>query len=81
MFIEDNVNEVFKKTDEAKVWCNNLYDLIDKLPTECRVSAGIDILYSAVEQKKQWAKAIFMLKPEFKELVRSVKMVNTSIAH
>ena len=81
MFIEDNVNEVFKKTEDAKIWCNNLYDLIDKLPTECRVSAGIDILYSAVEQKKQWAKAIFMLKPEFKELVRSVKMVNTSITH
>ena len=81
MFIEDNVNEVFKKTDKAKIWCNNLYQIIDKLPPECRVAAGIDILYSAVEQKKQWAKAVIQLKSEFRELIRSVKMVNASITH
>ena len=58
---------------------NNLYDLIDKLPPESRVAAGIDILYAAVEQKKQWAKAVLTLKPEFKDLIRSVKLVKTTI--
>ena len=79
MFVEDNVNEVFKKTPDAKKWCDNLFDLVDKLPAECRVAAGIDILYSAVEQKKQWAKAVITFKPEFKDLIRSVKIVQTSI--
>ena len=79
MFIEDNVNEVFKKTEDAKIWCNNLYNLIDKLPPESRVAAGIDILYAAVEQKKQWAKAVLTLHPDFKELIRSVKLVQTTV--
>lgn len=80
MFIEDNVNDVFKKTEDAKIWCDNLYNIIDKLPAECKVAAGIDILFSAVEQKKNWAKAIFLLKPEFKELVRSIKHAQNALS-
>lgn len=73
MYLEDNLAELMNKTQIGKRWSENLYNIINCLTPDCKVTATSDIVYTAVTEKKAWAKGVLTLKPEFKELIREAR--------
>ena len=73
MYLEDNLAELMNKTQIGKRWSENLYNIINCLTPDCKVTATSDIVYTAITEKKAWAKGVLTLKPEFKELIREAR--------
>lgn len=73
MYLEDNLSELLNKTNNGKLWSENLYEIINCLTPDCKVTAVSDVIYAAVTERKAWAKGVITLKPEFKELIREAR--------
>lgn len=73
MYLESNLTELIVKTELAKRWVNNLYNVINQLLPDVKVTVVSDVIYNAVTEHKAWAKAVLTIKPEFKDMIREAR--------